>query len=156
MLARKDTRSTVTLVEGKTSTINICLCLYLWLRRDLRLHQEFHGAVFWVPFCFYYIFMICQKISNTTQISDCFGCTIVYQHIETVDDTNTLQNDLDSLLQWEAVWGMSFHSKKFHHSYNIRDHTLEKVAATKYRGVTLSKDMSWIGHIETVTAKAQL
>lgn len=36
----------------------------------------------------------------------------VYRQIVTPDDTSTLQLDQNSLLQWEAEWGMPFLSKK--------------------------------------------
>ena len=91
---------------------------------------------------------------------------VLYRQIDNDTDATLLQQDLDSLLQWEQDWGMSFHpskcqvtritTKKAVHetSYNIRGHQLELVASSKYLGVTISQDLSWREHINNITSKA--
>ena len=66
---------------------------------------------------------------------------VLYRQIDNDTDATLLQQNLDSLLQWEQDWGMSFHpskcqvtritTKKAVHetSYNIRGHQLELVAS---------------------------
>ena len=61
--------------------------------------------------------------------------------------TETLQNNLDKLAQWEQQWGMQFHPSKcnsmsvtrsktpFKFNYILKGHTLESVDTAKYLGI---------------------
>ena len=91
---------------------------------------------------------------------------VLYRQINSDTDATLLQQDLDSLLQWENDWGMSFHPSKCQvmrittkkavreTSYNIRGHQLELVTSSKYLGVTISQDLTWREHINNITSKA--
>ena len=91
---------------------------------------------------------------------------ILYRQIYNLDDSITLQQDLDNLAAWENMWGMQFHPEKcislsvtrsqkpFHTSYILKGHTLKSVTTAKYLGITISKDMNWDTHINNITSKA--
>jgi hypothetical protein len=78
----------------------------------------------------------------------------------------SLQDDMDNLLQWEQEWQMEFHGSKcqllritnkrkpFARDYDIHGHKLEEVESAKYLGVTIQKNLSWNIHIDQITKKA--
>lgn len=92
--------------------------------------------------------------------------TIIYREINSHNDCETLQDDLNQLGKWEQDWCMSFHPDKCNvlrvsrkrvtvqHSYTLHGHTLESVTETKYLGVTMSGNMTWTSHINAISAKA--
>ena len=51
-----------------------------------------------------------EKINSKTKLfaDDC----IVYRHINGPDDCTALQDDLNTLAEWENKWGMAFHPQK--------------------------------------------
>ena len=79
---------------------------------------------------------------------------------------NTLQTDLDTLQEWERTWDMEFNPGKcqvlhitrskqpLQTQYSLHDQVLEAVDNVKYLGVSISKDLSWNGHITNITTKA--
>ena len=87
---------------------------------------------------------------------------IVYSKINSNRDQQNLQNDLDILATWEKTWGMEFHPqkcsilsitkskspKKF--DYKLKGHILENTKAAKYLGVTITSDLSWNTHIDSI------
>ena len=87
---------------------------------------------------------------------------VLYRDITDRNDTDLLQQDLDSLGRWEAKWLMEFnvdkcfvmhatHSKhKIQHQYTLHNQTLTPVKHSKYLGVTLSDDLTWRTHISNV------
>lgn len=91
---------------------------------------------------------------------------VLYRNICNNTDTIKLQEDLNSLLQWETDWQMEFHPSKCQllrvtnkrkpvtNSYNIRGHRLEVVDSAKYLGVTIHKNLRWNEHIDNITKKA--
>ena len=91
---------------------------------------------------------------------------VLYRKIQFSSDIIKLQEDLDSLLQWESDWQMEFHPIKcqlLHVTnkrrpmasiYNIRGHNLELVDSAKYLGVTIHKTLQWNEYIDTITKKA--
>ena len=75
--------------------------------------------------------------------------------------------DLDSLLDWESKWQMSFHpdkckvmsitrarKRKQSFSYHIRETMLETVKSAAYLGLELDERLDWSPHINKVMAKA--
>jgi hypothetical protein len=92
--------------------------------------------------------------------------TIVYLTIKSNQDVQTLQKDLNSFENWESDWSMEFNqdkcellsiSRKKHlvaFPYNEHGQQLKSTEASKYLGVTISKDLSWTNHINNTTAKA--
>lgn len=105
-----------------------------------------------------------DSVTSRTRLfaDDC----IVYRDIQTPADCEQLQHDLDSLSQWEAKWGMSFHPDKCNvlrvtkkqtpvrHSYRLKGQVLEEVPTAKYLGVDLSSDLQWKDHIDRAVKKA--
>ena len=89
---------------------------------------------------------------------------VVYRVINSEQDCQALQEDLNNLAAWEKRWGMSFHPEKCSilrvhrkrspiiHEYSLKGHTLETDSITKYLGVPMSQNLSWNHHIDT-TAK---
>ena len=94
--------------------------------------------------------------------------TIAYLAIKNNADAASLQRDLNKLGEWEAKWQMEFHpdkcevlriSKKWksntiHSNYELRGHTLKVVSQAKYLGVTISGDLRWNTHTNTIINKA--
>ena len=68
--------------------------------------------------------------------------------------------------EWENRWQMAFHPEKcvvirvsnkrkpINARYTIHGHMLQEVDSSKYLGVTISKDLRWDDHINTITVKA--
>ncbi len=100
--------------------------------------------------------------STTRLFAD--GCAL-YRNIETQEDTQSLQDDIDKLQKWETEWMMEFHPKKcqvlqitnkrktVNYPYNIHNHTLDIVDSVVYLGVTMHKSLKWNKHINEVTEK---
>jgi len=92
--------------------------------------------------------------------------TIVYLTISSIDDCHKLQEDMNGLEIWESDWLMEFHPAKCNilritrkktkiiFPYSLHGHPLEEVTSAKYLGVTLSDDMSWTKHIDSISSKA--
>ena len=92
--------------------------------------------------------------------------TIIYLTITSDSDTVILQSDLDKLALWEAKWGMSFHPEKCEilritrkrttivRDYILHGKKLPSADMTKYLGVTITSDLRWNKHIDTITSKA--
>ena len=91
---------------------------------------------------------------------------IVYREINSQSDSQILQDDLNTLANWESRWGMKFHPSKCnvmsccrlrnpkHFSYKLRGHILERSLCTKYLGVDIQHNLSWNQHISRTTNKA--
>ena len=75
---------------------------------------------------------------------------IVYSEINSISDSQILQQDLDKLTLWEKTWLMEFNPIKCEvlsvtrkrnpvaYSYSLHKETLRRVSSTKYLGVTIS------------------
>ena len=115
------------------------------------------------------LFLVCindlpASVSSKTRLfaDDC----ILYRTIENHQDCVTLQMDLNKLALRGPTWGMQYHPQKCNslsitrshqlHAFNytLKGHVLESVNTAKYLGITLSSNMSWDTHINTITAKA--
>ena len=91
---------------------------------------------------------------------------VVYREVKSEEDCAILQDDLDSLENWEKQWCMSFNAakcssiamtrkhKKILHQYKLHNQTLERVDKATYLGVQLSSDLSWASHINKTCDKA--
>ena len=76
-----------------------------------------------------------------------------------------LQDDLDSLENWENKWCMSFNAakcntiaitrkhKKILHPYTLHSQILDSVEKATYLGVELSGDLTWAAHINQTCDK---
>ena len=90
---------------------------------------------------------------------------MVYREIQSDNDCQILQDDLQKLRDWEKNWGMSFHPEecsilRVHRkrapvifNYSLKGHTLTCDDSTKYLGVEISQDMSWKLHIDKTVKK---
>ena len=104
-----------------------------------------------------------QLISNIRLFAD---DVILYRPINTPEDTDILQNDINSLHNWEKTWQMKFniskcfimnvtHQRKFvPHEYHLGDSILQVVSNHPYLGVNLSNNLSWASHINQTVNKA--
>jgi hypothetical protein len=92
--------------------------------------------------------------------------TILYRQMNTPQDAQTLQEDLDRLVDWEQDWSMEFHPGKCNvirvtrsnnpimNTYTLHGHQLEVVSSTKYLGISINEDLCWNKHLNNVTSKA--
>ena len=83
-------------------------------------------------------------------------------------DCQILQDDLNSLAEWETDWQMKFNVSKCHSmkvtqlhpsrhiqfNYTLHQQTLEQVQSAKYLGLTITDDLDWGQHISEITFKA--
>ena len=93
---------------------------------------------------------------------------VLYRNIESPADCQILQDDLNSLAQWEADWQMKFNVAKCHSmrvtrhppdkhiqfEYTLHQQRLEQVQSAKYLGITISDDLDWGQHISEISSKA--
>ena len=86
---------------------------------------------------------------------------VLYRNIESPMDCQILQDDLNSLAQWETDWQMKFNVAKCHSmrvtrdppdkhiqfDYTLHQQRLEQVQSAKYLGLTITEmtQMTWIG-----------
>ena len=82
------------------------------------------------------------------------------------DDTNTLQQDLDSLVAWTKLWQMSLSCDRCKmlrvyrlrnpiiHQYTMNGTPLDSVSHRPFLGVELSSNLNWSFHIENIKGKA--
>ncbi|XP_072043258.1 uncharacterized protein [Amphiura filiformis] len=88
------------------------------------------------------------------------------QLIQSTEDSEKLQEDLDALVKWERDWQMSFNSSKCFSmrvthkrnpvtkNYKMGHHILEEVKHHPHLGVELSNDLKWSTHINQTVTKA--
>ena len=86
--------------------------------------------------------------------------------IESLQDCESLQKDLDSLHGWSDNWHLKFNTSKcevltvtrkrhpFRYDYKLNNNSLKHVTQVKDLGVTISPDLTWDTHINTILAKA--
>ena len=79
----------------------------------------------------------------------------------------SLQEDLHNLELWGKEWSMEFNADKcevlrIHRKkkpvifpYTLHDTTLRTTENAKYLGVTISSDLNWSSHINTITNKTK-
>ena len=93
---------------------------------------------------------------------------LLYRHIKTDKDAESLQDDLYKLQDWETDWQMHFNPDKceliritctnkrkiISATYHIHNIQLKQAKRTKYLGLTFSHTLSWNTHIDTITKKA--
>ena len=88
------------------------------------------------------------------------------RNITSLEDQPILHHDLLTVFSWAKTWGMSFNVKKCAHltiskkrhpleyAYSIDGDIIPNEKSTKYLGVTITSDLSWTKHIESIKAKA--
>ena len=92
--------------------------------------------------------------------------TAMYLSLSTQADSEILQKDIEQLDKWEKLWDMNFNPSKcqvihvtrrktpFQTQYSLHGCVLESVPSAKYLGVTISEDLRWTDHIDSITKKA--
>jgi len=92
--------------------------------------------------------------------------TIIYLTINSNSDSLSLQDDLKHLETWEKTWSMEFNPDKCEilritrkknpiiFPYKLHNTELKSTEAAKYLGVTITKDLNWSKHIDSITSKA--
>ena len=81
-------------------------------------------------------------------------------------DQEILQQDLTALERWGDTWGMKFNASKcnimtisrsrspFIHFYSLCGHILVSVSEAKYLGISLSNELSWSPHVQSLYNKS--
>ena len=102
----------------------------------------------------------------TSQVRLFADDTAVYLTVTSKKDSQTLQQDLQTLEQWEKTWEMHFnpskcqvmHISRAHNpiqtQYVLHGQVLEAVDHAKYLGLEISHDLKWNHHVQNVTTKA--
>ena len=90
---------------------------------------------------------------------------VLYRNIHSLQDCLILQEDLTSLVQWEADWQMKFnvakchsmrvtqHHKQILFDYSLHNQTLENVQLAKYLGITITDNMDFGPHVSESVPK---
>jgi len=91
---------------------------------------------------------------------------MIYLTVSNEQDAGLLQQDLNTLSQWPDTWMMEFHPQKcevisitrkmkpMKYTYSLYGQELKHVDSVKYLGVTITKDLRWDHHINSITSKA--
>ena len=91
--------------------------------------------------------------------------TAVYLTVRNQNNSRILQNDLNTLQEWERTWDMEFNPSKcqvlhigrtrhlIHSQYTLHGGILESVDSARYLGVSISKDLTWNAHINDIVTK---
>ena len=75
---------------------------------------------------------------------------LLYRPINSIEDHQILQQDLNKLQTWAKDWGMKFIAKKYYrpssrtktiYFYNINDQILKQVQNNPYLGLTISDNL---------------
>ena len=107
---------------------------------------------------------ITDNISSEIRLfaDDC----ILYQQIRTPVDCTSLQQDITRLYNWSLTWQMVFNTKQCHILsisrkrdrptiiYMLGTEKLSVVESYPCLGVTVSSDLRWHHHINTISSKA--
>ena len=93
---------------------------------------------------------------------------VLYRNIKSPMDCQILQDDLNSLSQWETDWQMKFNVAKCHSmrvtrhlpdkqilfDYTQHQQILEQVQSAKYFGITITDNLDWDQHVSEISCKA--
>ena len=93
---------------------------------------------------------------------------MLYRNIKSPIDCQILQDDLNSLSQWETDWQMKFNVAKCHSmrvtrhlpdkhilfDYTLHQQKLEQVQSAKYLGITITDNLDWGQHVSEISCKA--
>ena len=91
---------------------------------------------------------------------------LLYRPITDVTDSQALQQDLNRLHSWANTWQMKFNIEKCYHitfslrrkaittTYTLGDTPLALVTDLRYLGLTFSSNLSWQGHMNNITSRA--
>ena len=112
-----------------------------------------------------YVNDIGAKVSPQTTIKLFADDCLLYRTIDSVADSNQVQQDLDSMVNWSNTWLMRFNAAKCYllkitrqqkytpTNYNINGVQLQEVNHHPYLGVELTSDLTWKTHVIKITSK---
>ena len=92
--------------------------------------------------------------------------TLVYRSVHDEADVITLQCNLNIVMNWAQEWQMSFNPRKTEFlritnkhnytpsSYYLHNTQIPLVDYVKYLGVIIDKNLNWLEHVNTISAKA--
>ena len=90
--------------------------------------------------------------------------TKVFREINSPEDSQILQNDIDNLAAWSDKWLLKFHPDKCvtmnmgsnnpNHQYHMGQHDLSKTECEKYIGVYINFQLKFDKHISNMINKA--
>lgn len=167
---------------AKLTALRIDSSTLSWLRNFLSNRQQFtivnniasapthvtsgvpQGSVLGPLLFLIYINDLPLNISSPMRIfaDDC----IIYRSINSINDHQALQNDLDLICHWCNTWLMALNVSKCqvisfsrkrdnsHFSYKINHNELLHTISYKYLGVHLTENLSWSSHVTAICAKA--
>ena len=113
-----------------------------------------------------YINDIVDYIDSSTRIRLFADDCLLYRVIQSPQDAEILQTDLNSLCDWADKWQMKFNTAKCKTvrittkkhpiitSYTMNTDFLEHVTHHPYLGVEISHNLKWSLHIDNIIAKA--
>jgi len=90
---------------------------------------------------------------------------ILYRSINTVNDSDILQTDIDKLVSWSNTWQIQFNVTKSHNirisrkkdpvltDHYINGQKLSPVNNHPYLGVMLSNNLRWNSHVKNIVLK---
>ena len=91
---------------------------------------------------------------------------MLYRVVNSSEDCDSLQNDLNILHKWATTWRMSFNVTKcyyerftnkqhiINYTYHIYNHELEERNVMKYLGVLIDNKLTWSAHTDYIVKKA--
>ena len=92
---------------------------------------------------------------------------ILYREINTLNDCQDLQKDINTLCNWESKWQMKFNIDKCYimhvthkrndllMTYNMNGRPIEATASHTYLGIGMNNKLSWAKHISNTVSKAK-
>ena len=119
------------------------------------------GSVLGPCLFLFYINDIPDNITSTVRFFA--DNTIMYIALKPKTNTAALQEDLNTLDKWGKKWKMKFNLEKCHVTrnktinktqYMLHGQLLETVSQAKYLGITITSDLWWNAHINSISLKA--
>ena len=128
-------------------------------------HQVYAQGTVLAPLLFLcFVYGIPETVSSTVCL--CADDVLLYRAIDSTEDCNKLQHDLNALYKWTETWKMSFNTTKCYyvrftnkrqiikHTYHINKHDLEERDVMKYLGIIIDSKLTWSAHIYYTVNKA--
>ena len=124
------------------------------------------GTVLGPLFFLLYINDINLNLTTGTKMRLFTDDSLLYRQIKSAEDCEILQEDLNTLQNWEKKWKMEFHPQKcqvltitkkrnpIKAKYYIHDEILNQTNSAKYLGVIIDRELDWKEQNKAVCKKA--